>query len=127
METTTSQKDMAGHQQNGTSTKGGTAVATTEETTQKKRKTLVWEGEDYTFARAFLQLRQAFRVTDSGTLRRLELAACPSVSFSRRLRRDVDGLGVVVVGEALPMEGVSLSPTDGLNLRRDILLSAGAG
>jgi hypothetical protein len=44
-----------------------------------------------TFARAFLQLRQAFRVTNSGTLRRLEEEVLLSgASFSLRARRGSD-------------------------------------
>lgn len=74
-----------------------------------------------TFALAFLQLRQALRVTDSGTLRRLDEEALVSgVSFSSRGRRgsdpvlsDVDWLGLLV--EAL------LSPNEGRILRKDIL------
>lgn len=48
-------------------------------------------GRLLTFARAFLQLRQAFRVTDSGTLRRLEEEVLLSgASFSLRARRGSD-------------------------------------
>jgi len=46
-----------------------------------------------TFARAFLQLRQAFRVTDSGTLRRFEEREellLSAISFSPRARRGSD-------------------------------------
>jgi len=45
----------------------------------------------YTLARAFLQLRQAFRVTDSGTLRRLdEVVLLSSTSLPVRARRGSD-------------------------------------
>jgi hypothetical protein len=40
--------------------------------------------EDHTFALAFLQLRQAFLVTDSGTLRRLEALLLLPASISAR-------------------------------------------
>jgi hypothetical protein len=46
-----------------------------------------------TFARAFLQLRHAFRVTDSGTLRRFdarEELLVSAASFSARTRRESD-------------------------------------
>lgn len=85
----------------------------------------------HTFARAFLQLRQAFRVTDSGTLRRFDDAVEPLMlpevlllpeSSGRRgsllpelpVLSDVDWLGLL--GDAL------LSPKDGRILRKDIIV-----
>jgi hypothetical protein len=74
----------------------------------------------YTLARAFLQFRQAFRVTDSGTRRRFDEEVPLSTSFSPRARRgsdpvlsEVDWLGLLV--DAL------LSPKDGRILRNDII------
>jgi hypothetical protein len=47
--------------------------------------------EQLTFARAFLQFKHAFRVTDSGTLLRLEDEVLLSeISFSPRARRGSD-------------------------------------
>lgn len=72
-------------------------------------------------ARAFLQLRQALRVTDSGTLRRLdEEELLPAgVSLSPRGRRgsdpvlsDVDWLWLLLLADAL------LSPNEGRILRK---------
>lgn len=64
-------------------------------------------------ARAFLQLRQALRVTDSGTLRRFdEELLSAGVSFSPRGRRgsdpvlsDVDWLGLLADALLSPKEG----------------------
>ena len=79
-------------------------------------------GDILAFARAFLQLRQALRVTDSGTLRRLEdreELPLSTPSLSPRARRgsdpvlsDVDWLGLLV--DAL------LSPKEGRIFRKDI-------
>lgn len=74
-----------------------------------------------TFARAFLQLRHALRVTESGALRRFPVEEVISgVSISPRGRRgsdpvlsDVDWLGLLV--EAL------LSPNEGRILRNDMV------
>jgi len=84
-----------------------------------------------TFARAFLQLRQAFRVTDSGTLRRLDDAVEPLMLLEVLLLElppssgwrgslpelpvlsDVDWLGLL--GDSL------LSPKDGRILLKDII------
>jgi hypothetical protein len=51
-------------------------------------------GQKYTLARAFLQLRQAFLVTESGTLRRLaeEVLLLLSTSFPPRTRRESDSV-----------------------------------
>lgn len=74
----------------------------------------------YTFALAFLQFTQAFRVMETGTRRRLETKGPRSRPLSARcLRRgselvdsEVDWLGLLA--EAL------LSATDGLMVRRAI-------
>ena len=78
-----------------------------------------------TLARAFLHCRQALRVTDSGTLRRLEEEALaperpPSPSLPRGRRGsdpvvDSDVLGVVV-GVLL------LSPNEGRILRNELFM-----
>lgn len=115
-------------------------------TTKGQSQRFVWHGAlemarnsrtmppgKYTFARAFLQLRQAFRVTESGTFRPLfdavvEALILPEVlmlpaspSLSPRGSRgslppvlsDVDWLGLLGDADALPP-----SPKDGLILRR---------
>ena len=76
-------------------------------------------GGFYTFALAFLQFTQAFRVMDTGTRRRLESKGPRSRSLSvwclRRGSELVDS-GVDWLG--LLAEALLLSATDGLMVRR---------
>lgn len=72
-----------------------------------------WGRFVFTFARAFLQLTHAFRVTDSGTRLRLDEEAALSNSFSLRGRRGsdpvlsdvVECLGVLAEPLLSPKEG----------------------
>lgn len=75
--------------------------------------------QQLTLARAFLQFKQAFRVTDSGALRRLDADELLSASFSPCSRRDSDPVLSVVDWLGLLVDALLPPSVEGRIERKD--------